>query len=472
MNIKKFTALLILFLTGIDTLLAQNGVTETKWEGELQYFAINLKLSEDSLTKQMVAKLDIPSQNIKDIKASTLTLDNDNITVHFATLQAMYRGQFNKNKSVITGHWIQFAQSFNLTFAQKAKLIRPQTPVGPFPYEIENVEYYNKDRSIKYGATLTLPKLVKKAKAVILITGSGQLDRDETMMEHKPFWIIADHLSRNGIAVLRVDDRGIGNTTGNFSGATSADFANDVMVGLEYLKNHAGIDPKNIGLIGHSEGGIIGPITATQSNDVAFLVSMAGVGIKGFDLLNKQRLASLSKIGYTPEDINKLHDLYASVAKIAKENTSADTYGPAFGKFITEWLKQQPDPFLYKVGYKGAKGNEAIDILAGQFYDPWTRYLNNYDPATTLTKITVPVLALNGEKDILVSAKENLAGFNTLLTQAGNKNFKTISMPGLNHLFQHANTGEVTEYIAIEETISPEVLDIITKWIQGLKPRK
>ena len=346
---------------------------------------------------------------------------------------------------------------------------RPQTPKPPFPYDEEKVIYYNKDKSIKYGGTLTIPKRAKNVPVVILITGSGQQDRDEALFDHKPFWVIADHLSRNGIAVLRVDDRGIGETTGDVINATSADFAKDVLVGVNFVKNHPGINVKRIGLLGHSEGGIIAPITALQSKDIAFIVSLAGVGVKGADLIIKQITDGFNRGGFNKDYIERMTMLYRKMIALSNKhiNDSDDSeLKQAFAKFMEEWMKQQPEVFLTQAGFSGTNGVNYINMLAGNLYSPWMRYFNNYDPAYTLGKITIPVLALNGDKDVQVSAKENLAGFDSLLTKAGNKHFKTMLTPGLNHMFQHANTGAVSEYGKIEETISPEVLDVITKWIK------
>lgn len=355
------------------------------------------------------------------------------------------------------------------TLAATPTVNRPQTPKPPFPYDEEKVVYYNKDKSIKYGATLTIPKLAKKVPVVILITGSGQQDRDETLFDHKPFWVIADHLSRNGIAVLRVDDRGIGETTGEVFKATSADFAKDVLVGIDYLKTHPGLDVKHIGLIGHSEGGVIAPLVAVQSKDVAFIVSLAGVGIKGKELIIKQVSDGLTRAGFNKDYVDRMTTLYTGMVNLGIQyvnDTTENQLKPAFAKFMEGWMKQQPETFLSQGGFTGPNANTYINNLAEPFFSPWMRYLNNYDPASTLTKIKIPVLALDGGKDTQVSAKENLAGFDSLLTRAGNKHFKTMLMPGLNHLFQHAYTGAASEYGKIEETISPEVLDIITQWIQ------
>src|SRR5690606_38157869 len=223
-----------------------------------------------------------------------------------------FSGAFNADKTEIIGEWKQGGGTLPLILKRvenEVELKRPQTPKAPFPYLEEKVIYYNSDKSIQYGATLTLPDTNKNVPAVILITGSGQQDRDETLFGHKPFWVIADYLSRNGIAVLRVDDRGVGETTGEVMNATSLDFAADVLVGIEYLKTHKGIDVKKIGLIGHSEGGVIAPLAAVQSKDVAFIVSLAGLGITGKELVRKQLSDSYKRMGLGVEEIVSLDSL-------------------------------------------------------------------------------------------------------------------------------------------------------------------
>ncbi|WP_214071466.1 alpha/beta hydrolase [Mucilaginibacter sp. dw_454] len=472
MNLNRTLIFLYLLFAGIYNLSAQTLPAKTTWEAQSMGLNLTLHIGEDSLTKEKRITLDVPQQAIINLKASIINFSGDSLRLFFKTMQSNYIAKFNTDKTELSGNWGQNGVYELLKFkrvATKPELKRPQTPKPPFPYSEENVLYYNKDKSIRYGATLTIPKSEKKVPAVILITGSGLQDRDESLAGHQPFWVIADHLSRNGIAVLRVDDRSIGETTGNIINATSADFANDVLVGVNYLKNRADIDVKHIGLLGHSEGGMIAPIAAVQSKDVAFIICLAGVGIKGEDITIKQFSDGSRKAHLSEEYITRMTALFSGMINLANQYTNYtddSELKPAFAKFMEAWLKQQPVQFLNDAGFQGENGKNYINQLAGNIYSPWERYFNAYDPATTLGKITIPVLALNGSKDTQVSAKENLAGFDSLLTSAGNKHFKTMVMPGLNHLFQHAGTGETNEYAKIEETISPEVLDIITKWIQ------
>jgi pimeloyl-ACP methyl ester carboxylesterase len=406
MNLNRLFTLLFL-LTISAKLSAQNLPVKTTWEGTLGNIRLILRISEDSLTKQKTAEFDSPDQGAFGLKVSKLTLTKDSIDAYSSIIPGGFTGTFNAAKTELAGYWNQGGGKTPLLLKQvanKAAYNRPQMPKGPFPYLEEKVVYYNKDKSIQYGATLTLPNSAKNVPAVILITGSGQEDRDEALFGHKLFWVIADHLSRNGIAVLRVDDRGIGQTTGDVTSATSADFAKDVLVGIDYLKAHKGIDIKNIGLLGHSEGGMIAPLAALQSNDIAFIVSLAGIGVKGSELMIKQQEDFYIKAGFTAEEVNKMHDLYLAMTKTAVKNLDNDGFNAEAKQVFTEWTKQQTESFLKKSGFSGPSANDHIYQMVAAYFMPWTRYFVAYDPATTLSKITIPVLALNGDKDTQVSA--------------------------------------------------------------------
>jgi len=253
----------------------------------------------------------------------------------------------------------------------KTAFKRPQMPKPPFPYKEEKVVYQNLDHSIQFGATLTLPPSEQDVPTVILITGSGQQDRDETIFGHKLFWVLADHLSRHGIAVLRVDDRGIGETTGDAKNATSADFAQDVLAGIAYLKSHKGIDVKRIGLIGHSEGGIIAPLVAHQSQDVAFIVSLAGVGVSGLELINAQSRSAFVKMGLNPSELKRIDGLNKMMFDLGNQYLDINEVMQVFAPTFENWRKQQPEDFLLKAGLKGPNTDQTIRVMAERFFSPW-----------------------------------------------------------------------------------------------------
>ena len=301
------------------------------------------------------------------------------------------------------------------------------------------------------AATLTIPQGKGPFPAVVLITGSGPQDRDETLLGHKPFLVLSDYLTRQGIAVLRADDRGVGKSTGVFANATTADFATDTEAGIAYLKTRPEIDPHKIGLVGHSEGGVIAPMIAARNPDVAFIVMMAGTGVRGDEVLVAQSEAIAVASGQNPD-------------QAAKDATKE--------REMLKLVETEKDPTALE---KELKEKMAGDVPAGQIgmqitqlTSPWFRYFLTYDPATALRKVTCPVLAINGEKDKQVLPSQNLPPIRKALEQAGNKRFEVDELPGLNHLFQSSKTGSPGEYAQIEETISPVALEKIATWILKL----
>jgi uncharacterized protein len=289
------------------------------------------------------------------------------------------------------------------------------------------------------------------------------------LLSHKPFLVLADHLSRRGIAVLRVDDRGIGGSTGSIKTSTSDDFAGDVLAGLAFLKGRKEIDGKKLGLIGHSEGGIIAPIAATRSKDVAFIVLMAGTGLPGTQILEAQGQLILKAAGSSESEMkferdaqNRLIDIIAQEKdeKVAQSKlaTALKEIRAAMSDSDRQALANSP----------GGLSDAAVDA----FNNAWFRYFLTYDPRPTLRRVRCPVLAINGEKDLQVPAKENLAQIEKALKAGGNRNVKTVELPGLNHLFQPCKTGSPSEYGTIETTIAPEALKTIGDWILEQPPAR
>ena len=327
---------------------------------------------------------------------------------------------------------------------------RPQDPKPPFPYRQEEVAYESKEPGIRLAGTLTFPSSGGPYSAALLITGSGAQNRNEEIMGHKPFLVLADSLTRRGIAVLRVDDRGVGGSSAGPPTATSLSFAQDVLAGVEYLKSRPEINPRRIGLIGHSEGGIIAPMVAAQSPDVAFIVLMAGMGVKGEEVLTEQGKLVLRANGASEE--------------LIQENTKAQ-------KMLFNAIKSTSDNEVAETQMRESlsSANPTIrDAALAQLksvLSPWMRYFVTYDPQPALEKAKCPVLAINGEKDLQVPPGQNLPAIEKALRAGGNKDFKVIELPGLNHLLQTCKTGSIAEYSQIDETISPVALDLIGSWI-------
>ncbi|MCL5280794.1 MAG: alpha/beta fold hydrolase [Planctomycetes bacterium] len=369
------------------------------------------------------------------------------VTMEVSSAGIRFEGMLNAEGSAITGHLTQKGVSLELVM-KRVPALRPQEPARPYPYLEEEVAYQNTRDAVTLAGTLTLPPAGGPFPAVLLITGSGQEDRNETVYGHRPFLVLADYLTRRGLAVLRVDDRGVGGSTGDFSQASSEDFARDVLAGVGYLAGRKEIDPQRIGLIGHSEGGIIAPLAAVDANDVAFVVLMAGPGVPG-DLIIEGQIAGLLK------------------AQGASQAAIDATLGAQ--RRLVEVVKTETDPNMAReklrnLGYTEAQIQTATSA--------WFRFFVTHDPQETLRQVKCPVLALNGTLDTQVSARVNLPAIEQGLREGGNTHFVVKELPGLNHLFQMAQTGNIDEYAQIEETIAPLALETIAQWIEAQTKQK
>ncbi len=346
-------------------------------------------------------------------------------------------------------------------FADATRVSRPQTPTGPFPYRSEEVEYRNDPADVRLAGTLTLPAGEGPHPAVILISGSGPQDRDETIFEHKPFWVLADHLSRQGIAVLRVDDRGVGKSTGNLDASTSEDFAGDVLAGVAYLAGRAEVDGRRIGLIGHSEGGLIAPMAATRSGQVAFVVLLAGPGVPGREILDHQGRLIAEKSGAGPELIEHDSRQRQRMFEILRSNPDDAAAAEQLVVFYRGQLDELPAAKKTQLGDLDKVARAQVAGVA----TPWFRFFLDYDPRPTLRKVKVPVLVLSGEKDLQVDPEQNVPAIAKALKKARNRDVTVEVLPGLNHLFQTASRGTPDEYARIEETFDPVALERISSWI-------
>jgi hypothetical protein len=297
---------------------------------------------------------------------------------------------------------------------------------------------------------------------VILITGSGAQDRDESLLGHKPFFVIADYLTRRGIAVLRVDDRGIGGSTGKNNKSTTADFAGDVLAGVEFLKTRKEIDRKKIGLIGHSEGGVVAPLAASRSNDITFIVMLAGTGVNGEEIIQLQSDLISRASGEPEEEIRRGLQLNAAAIAVAKKNLDSTEEKLQLRKAVENFVTSLPDSDKAKM----KNPVEEIEAQTRMFFSPWAKFFLTYDPRLALQKVKCPVLAVNGEMDLQVPPKQNLAEIEKALKTGKNKHYTIKMLPGLNHLFQHSETGSPMEYGKIEETFAPEALQVVGDWIE------
>jgi hypothetical protein len=429
------------------------------WQGALtgngMRWRLQLHVSHDD-QKHLVAALDSPDQGVSGLPATKVTQKEAIFHFEIPVVSGVYEGTLNAAKTAIAGTWTQNDVTQKLEFQRSDKLlelVRPQNPVKPYPYREEELTFTNEKAKVSLAGTLTLPSGPGPFPAAILIGDSGRQDRDESIAGHRPFLVLADHLTRKGLAVLRFDKRSIGKSTGNYDQATTDDFAGDVEAALAYVKSRKEIDLRKIGLIGHSEGAIIAPLVATRSKDVAWIVLLAGSGLKGEDLLLLQTETSLRTAGVTDGEI------FRTVA---------------FNKQSYALVRQQKDPtaleaklndLIQSTSTGAAMPAGALQSQVRLLVSPWFRSFLDYDPIPALQKTACPVLALNGEKDLQVPPKENLSKIKKALEDGGNKDFQTTELPGLNHLFQHGPTGSPTEYGAIEETMAPEALNAISDWV-------
>ncbi|MBE0664563.1 MAG: alpha/beta fold hydrolase, partial [Candidatus Aminicenantes bacterium] len=409
------------------------------------------------------ALLDSPDQGAKDIPTSKVVVENERLLIEVQVVAGAFAGKIKADFSEIAGQWQQAGLEIPLLLKKTDRVQspnRPQEPKKPYAYLEEEVSYENPAAAIKLAGTLTLPPLKGPFPAVLLITGSGQQDRDETVMGHKPFWVLADYLTRRGIAVLRVDDRGVGGSGGDPALATSLDFSGDVLAGIAYLKSRREIDPGRIGLIGHSEGGLIAPLAAVKNpKDVAFIVLMAGPGIVGEDILLLQGKLINKANGASASDIARDNAQQKTMFRILKEEKDEAAIEAKLRQAMKDAMAQMPAAEQKKL--PPALQDASLKMIMS----PWFRFFLTYDPRPTLRKVTCPLLAINGEKDLQVPPAENLKAIAEALQAGGNEKFMVKQLPGLNHLFQTAPSGSPNEYAKIEETIAPAALQLIGDWI-------
>ena len=455
------TVLLLTFSTAAQENPTQKIVGD--WQGVLDAGAVKLRivLHFKANDKTLIGAMDIPDQGTNGIPIDSVAFENLTLKFVMSRLGASYEGAL-KGEEII-GNFSQGGTLLPLTLKRgtSAPPKRPQTPTKPYPYDEQEIEFENKAANIKLAGTLTLPRTKAPFPVVVLISGSGPQDRNESLLEHQPFLVLADHLTRQGIAVLRFDDRGVAKSKGNFATATSEDFATDVLSAVAYLKTRKEINPKKIGLIGHSEGGLIAPMCAVKSSDISFLVLMAGPGVTGEELIYEQGRLLMMAEGSTPDEAarnRKLQEKMFAVLKTEKDEAAAE--------------KKLREVMATHIGEMSEAQKKIADANPGALVSqikaintPWSRFFVTYDPRPTLRQIKIPVLAINGELDLQVSAKQNLPEIAKALKSAGNKKFQTVELPKLNHLFQPTKTGAFSEYGKIEETISPAVLTMISNWV-------
>jgi pimeloyl-ACP methyl ester carboxylesterase len=441
-----------------------DGIVGT-WEGVLEAAGLRLVFHlEADDDGAFTGTMDSPDQGATGIPATSVTFESGTLVFAVQTLGMRYEATLSEDGATLEGTFTQGAAQLPLVLTRVAEASqpdRPQNPQPPFPYEVEDALVDNPRAGVTLSATITTPRGSGPFPAVVLVSGSGPQDRDEALMGHRPFLVLADHLTRAGIAVLRYDDRGVGRSTGDFAAATSEDFASDALAAVAHLERLPGIGP--VGIVGHSEGGLVGPMAAVDDDRVDFVVMMAGPGLTGAEIIDLQS-ELINRAEGTPEEIiqhnrRTQEQLFDIVATEADPSAAA----PKLRAVLRASIEQLPQDVRDQMG--ASAGAQAIEAQVQQMNSPWIRFFLFYDPRPTLERVTVPVLALNGEKDLQVPAEANLKEVAAALERGGNTDATTLLLPGLNHLFQEAETGSPNEYAVIEETMNPAALEAISSWI-------
>lgn len=460
---SNIITIIITFLTFAN--VSASGITGD-WSGKLKAGNSELTIvfhitSESGVLK---ATMDSPDQGAFGLAVDKVTFENDKLVLEAKSLGINYSGDFDKKTKTIKGTFKQGMAKIPLTLSNKkiAKLVRPQDPIH-FPYHMENVTFRNKKEGINLAGTLTMPKNIKVKYVAIMISGSGAQNRDEEVFEHRPFLVWSDYLTRNGVAVLRYDDRGVGESEGSIRGATTYNFSEDAEAAFNYIKSRNDLKGVKVGYIGHSEGGMIAPLVASRNRSTDFIVLLAGPGVPIDELLIHQNHDVAKLRGATQSYIDSEAKMTKNILGYLKKHNNFDINKDA------EFKSDLKDFILKELANGSPEQQNApekmVEQLVNVYSGKWFRYFVNYDPADALEKVKCPVLAVNGELDCQVRSKENLKAIENALRKGGNGKFRAVELKGLNHVLQKATTGCSTEYRKISETVNIEALKLVKDWI-------
>ena len=459
---KTLLPFIIVFIISIVSVFSQD--ISGDWSGKAKRGdkLINFIFKIKQENAKYSSTMDVPTFRVSGIKPSATTFANGNLTIDGSNVGMSYVGIFNSETQQFEGTYKEGGIEMVLNLKKGAVKIsdsrKPQEPVKPYPYYEEEVVFENIETKISLAGTLTLPNKNGKFPVAILISGSGPQDRDESFMGHKPFLVLSDYLTRKGIGVLRFDDRGVGKSTGDFGIATTEDFSKDVLSAIAYLKTRSDVDVKNIGLIGHSEGGIIAPLAANNSKDIAFMVLLASTGVSGAELSVMQ--SKTLRQFPVKDEVTFEKNTRKAIAIVTSDKSESE-----IEKELTTHYNDFLRPILTSLNVPDEKINLFIESQLKTSLKPWSRYFLQYNPADEIEKLQIPVLSLNGSKDSQVNAKINQEGIRKALVKGGNKDFKILELDNLNHFFQECETGRMDEYRKIEQTFSPIALKEISNWI-------
>lgn len=446
----------IIFIFLVLATLQSNAQIEGYWKGQIKLGAQELEMAFDIKVTDngFSATLDVPAQGAFDIPVDETVFQENRLNMTMSAMGATYSGMLKENR--IEGEFTQHGMTFPLNLekgSKEAKQVRPQDPQPPFDYRVTEVSFTNEKEGNTLTGTLTIPKGKGPFPAMVLVSGSGQQNRDGELMNHRPFWVIADYCARHGIAVLRYDDRGMGGSTGEVESATSMDFSYDAEAAFDFLRKQKHIDASRVGILGHSEGGIINFMVSARRPEVAFLVSLAGPAVNGIEVLKEQQVAILRASGMTEEMIAFSQNSNRQLFDIVESSNDREEADSLMRQLVKGW------------GYN----EELTEQTVGQMASPWMYYFLKYDPTEAIVKTSCPALLLNGSKDLQVIASQNLPAYEKIIADYGKTNLTLHELPDLNHLFQHCETGAIEEYATIDETISPEVLEMIVEFVKKIE---
>jgi uncharacterized protein len=461
---KRFLAFFLLF-----SVSAFSQDISGDWSGEINIsgrkLGFGMQISE--VNGQFQSVMDIPEQKAMGIPMTSTVFIENKLTIESKEMRGVFSGEYKDDK--FSGTFSQNGANMPFSMARGKYVMkvikRPQEPKPPYDYEVREVTFTNKMDNVILAGTLTLPKGKGPFPAVVLVNGSGQQNRNSEILDHKPFLVIADYLTKNGIAVLRYDDRGVGGSNGNPATSTSANFALDAQAATAFLHKTKGINKKKIGIIGHSEGGLIAPmVAANPKNKIGFIVLLAGPAVSGGDILLEQQALISRANGESEVEIEENRKMSMALFQFLNENKAKGTSKEELKLWVMNYFTS------HEITLPESMTTEQMaETLANAYASPWVHYFILHDPKEDLLKLKCPVLALNGAKDLQVPANLNLTTFNKYAEIGGNVQFTTKEFPGLNHLFQHCTTGSPNEYQDIEETFSPEVLNYFKDWIVNIK---
>jgi len=464
---RIFTLLFVItFLFSIKQSFTQS--IDGAWKGGISIMGqeLGITVKFESGPDSIRGTIDIPQQNAENLKLIDVNFTSPKVyfVLPAGQGQAVFDGELQGDS--ITGKFTQsgLEGTFRILKFTDGIIEDKHNNVEHVPYKQEEVTFMNGD--IKLAGTLTIPYEKGKHPALVLITGSGPQNRDEELFGFKPFQIIADYMTRHGIAVLRCDDRGVGGSTGkSVDQYTTADFASDVTEAVKYLKTRSDINPNQIGLMGHSEGGIIAPIVASKSKDLAYIVLMAGTGVKGIDILQEQTKKIILASGGTEKDVKENSALLDLIYSAVKNDSGWNNVSEQLKKSLLESYDKMTEEEKKGVKDKDEFIRTMTETQLSKFKSPWMKYFMVYDPAPALGKVKCPVLLLFGDLDLQVLPSQNRKPMEEALKKGVCPEFQTIIFPKANHLFETAVTGSPEEYSTLPKEFTNGFLSSISKWI-------